>query len=44
MTILKGMLQDLKMQGFKVIVSQDPVISQANKKQWQEADSLGYFH
>ncbi|HEY3369378.1 MAG TPA: TIM-barrel domain-containing protein [Prolixibacteraceae bacterium] len=37
------MLTDLKMDGFKVIVSQDPVISQANKKQWQIADSLGYF-
>lgn len=39
----KGMLQNLKSQGFKMIVSQDPVISQANKKQWQEADKLGYF-
>src|SRR5665648_752534 len=37
------MLTDLKKDGFKVIVSQDPVISQANKQQWQEADSLGYF-
>lgn len=37
------MLQTLKGNGFKVIVSQDPVISQANKKQWREADSLGYF-
>ncbi len=37
------MLADLKSEGFKVIVSQDPVISQNNKKQWTEADSLGYF-
>jgi len=37
------MLADLKTDGFKVIVSQDPVISQNNKKQWKEADSLGYF-
>lgn len=39
----KQMLGDLKQQGFKVIVSQDPVISQSTHKQWQEADSLGYF-
>ena len=39
----RGMLADLKKQGFKVVVSQDPVISQANRRQWQEADSLGYF-
>ncbi|MCW3789276.1 glycoside hydrolase family 31 protein [Plebeiibacterium sediminum] len=37
------MLSDLESEGFKVIVSQDPVISQANKSQWNEADSLGYF-
>jgi len=37
------MLSDLKEQGFKVIVSQDPVISQSNTRQWEEADSLGYF-
>jgi len=37
------MLSDLSAQGFKVIVSQDPVISQNNIKQWKEADSLGYF-
>ncbi|WP_319590202.1 glycoside hydrolase family 31 protein [uncultured Draconibacterium sp.] len=37
------MLADLESEGFKVIVSQDPVISKANKKQWVEADSLGYF-
>ena len=29
--------------GFKVVVSQDPVIAQVNKKQWEEADRLGYF-
>jgi len=39
----KKMLADLKQEGFKVIVSQDPVISKANKKQWKEADSLGLF-
>lgn len=37
------MLADLKKDGFKVIVSQDPVISKSGKKQWHEADSLGYF-
>ena len=37
------MLSDLESNGFKVIVSQDPVISQANKAQWSEADSLGYL-
>lgn len=37
------MLSDLESQGFKVIVSQDPVISQSNKWQYSEADSLGYF-
>lgn len=39
----KKMLSDLKSMGFKVVVSQDPVISQANVRQWGEADSLGYF-
>ena len=39
----KKMLADLKGMGFKVIVSQDPVISQVNKKQWEEADRLGYL-
>jgi alpha-glucosidase len=38
-----AMLNDLAENGFKMIVSQDPVISQANVKQWKEADSLGYF-
>ncbi len=37
------MLADLDEKGFKVIVSQDPVVSQANEIQWREADSLGYF-
>lgn len=39
----EGMLQQLTSDGFKMIVSQDPVISQANEKQWKEADTLGYF-
>lgn len=39
----KGMLKYLDSLGFKMIVSQDPVISQATTKQWKEADSLGYF-
>lgn len=39
----KAMLQTLEKQGFKMIVSQDPVISQANAKQWAEADQLGYL-
>lgn len=37
------MVNDLRKEGFKIIVSQDPVISQSNQKQWHEADSLGYF-
>ncbi len=39
----KQMLKDLSGMGYKMIVSQDPVISQANTKQWQEADALCYF-
>jgi alpha-glucosidase len=39
----KQMLKELGDQGFKMIVSQDPVISQTNNKQWEEADSKGYF-
>lgn len=39
----KGMVADLASRGFKMIVSQDPVISQNNVRQWKEADSLGYF-
>lgn len=38
-----AMLKDLDAKGFKVIVSQDPVVSQSNQAQWREADSLGYF-
>ncbi len=38
-----GMIRDLAAMGFKMIVSQDPVISHNNKKQWNEADSLDYF-
>lgn len=39
----RGMLKDLGEMGFKMILSQDPVISQANTKQWKEADSLNYL-
>lgn len=39
----KQMLSDLADNGFKVIVSQDPVVSQATEKQWKEADAKGYF-
>lgn len=39
----RAMLQYLDSLGFKMIVSQDPVISQATTKQWHEADSLGYL-
>ena len=39
----KKMLSDLDSMGFKVILSQDPVISQNNVKQWTEADQKGYF-
>ena len=39
----EDMLSDLAENGFKVIVSQDPVISQATKKQWEEANEKGYF-
>jgi alpha-glucosidase len=49
----KKMVSDLAVLGFKMIVSQDPVISKGNSKdwhesenngkQWREADSLGYF-
>ncbi|MBN2806466.1 MAG: glycoside hydrolase family 31 protein [Prolixibacteraceae bacterium] len=37
------MMDDLEALGIKVIVSQDPVISQNNRQQWHEADSLGFF-
>lgn len=39
----RKMLSDLDSMGFKVILSQDPVISKSNVRQWHEADSLGYF-
>ncbi len=51
----RKMLTDLSLMGFKIIVSQDPVVSKGNsndwhdtitnnsKHQWNEADSLGYF-
>ncbi|MEA4950135.1 MAG: glycoside hydrolase family 31 protein, partial [Petrimonas sp.] len=39
----RQMLSTLGQQGFKVILSQDPVISQANRKQWEEANRLGFF-
>src|SRR5690606_19088399 len=39
----KQMLADLASDGFKVIVSQDPVVSQQTREQWQEADAKGYF-
>ncbi|WP_244939807.1 glycoside hydrolase family 31 protein [Kaistella daneshvariae] len=39
----KAMLKKLKDNGFKMIVSQDPVISQKGNTQWTEADKLGYF-
>ena len=37
------MLSDLAEMGFKVIVSQDPVISQATEDQWQEANEKGFL-
>jgi alpha-glucosidase len=37
------MLNDLQKQGFKVIVSQDPIISKRNKRQWQEAAGKNLF-
>lgn len=39
----KEMLQKLKSMGFKMIVSQDPVISKTTEWQWKAADSLGFF-
>ncbi|MCC8186885.1 MAG: DUF4968 domain-containing protein [Bacteroides sp.] len=39
----RQMLAALREQGFKMILSQDPVISRANREQWEEADSKGYF-
>ncbi len=37
------MIEELESQGFKLIVSQDPVVSKNNRSQWEEADALGYF-
>lgn len=39
----KKMLSDLAANGFKVIVSQDPVISQNTKEQWQEANEKKFL-
>lgn len=39
----KKMLSDLSEDGFKVIISQDPVISQAVEDQWQEAAEKGFL-
>lgn len=39
----KQMLADLGQMGIKVIVSQDPVVSQSTIAQWSEADEKGYF-
>lgn len=39
----KKMLSDLDDLGFKVIVSQDPVISKTTEKQWNEANNNGYL-
>ena len=39
----KEMLKTLKNQGFKMILSQDPVISQNNHLQWDEADQKQFF-
>lgn len=39
----EGMLSDLEEQGFKVIVSQDPIVSQRNTAQWQELADAGLF-
>lgn len=39
----KKMLSDLAKDGFKVIVSQDPVISQVVKDQWEEAVNKGFL-
>lgn len=40
---IQAMLKKLKDNGFKMIVSQDPVVSQKDNKQWAEADKLGVF-
>ncbi len=42
-TTPREMLDTLHSLGYHIVVSQDPVISQRNKFQWQQADSLGLF-
>lgn len=37
------MLQTLKSQGFKMVVSQDPVVAQNNKLQWNDANNKQLF-
>ena len=39
----KGMLKTLKDNGFHMIISQDPIISQSNTEQWAEAEALDIF-
>ena len=39
----EGMLADLEAQGFKVIVSQDPIVSRRNEAQWKELADAGLF-
>lgn len=39
----KKMLSDLSEDGFKVIVSQDPIVSQSNTNQWNFSNDKGYF-
>ena len=39
----RKMLDSLHRNGFRVVVSQDPVVSVANASQWGEADKLGFF-
>ncbi|WP_299524887.1 glycoside hydrolase family 31 protein [uncultured Lutibacter sp.] len=39
----KKMLSDLLTEGFKVIVSQDPIVSQSNTDQWDYANANNYF-
>jgi alpha-glucosidase len=39
----KAMTDSLGKQGFKMIISQDPVVSQSTEAQWKEADKAGYF-
>ncbi|MDY3979184.1 MAG: glycoside hydrolase family 31 protein [Tidjanibacter sp.] len=39
----RAMIDSLHRNGFRVVVSQDPVVSVANASQWGEADKLGFF-